>query len=37
MKDYKINIFFDDTEDTFEKLFYEGLKEFIVDKVNLHF
>lgn len=37
MKNYKINLFFEDTEETFEELFYEGLEEFIVEKVNLHF
>lgn len=35
MKNYKLNIFFEDTEETLEELFYEGLKEFIVEKVNL--
>lgn len=37
MAEYKINLFFEDTGETYEELFYEGLKEFIVEKVNLHF
>lgn len=37
MNEYKINLFFEDTEETFEELFYEALKDFIVEKVNLEF
>lgn len=37
MTEYKINLFFEDTVDTYEELFYEGLEEFIVEKVNLQF
>lgn len=37
MTEYKINLFFEDTEETFEELFYEGLKEFIESKVDLSF
>ncbi len=37
MVEYKINLFFEDTEETFEELFYEGLKEFIESKVGLSF
>lgn len=37
MTEYKINLFFEDTEETYEELFYEGLKEYIVEKINLQF
>lgn len=37
MKKYKINCFFEDVGENFDELFYKGLEDFILEKINLQF
>ncbi len=37
MSEFKLNFIFAENGDSFEELFYEGLQEFIAEKINLKF
>lgn len=37
MKEFKVNCFFEEEGENFNDLFYEGLENFILEKVNLQF
>ena len=37
MNEFKINYFFEENGENFNYLFYEGLENFILEKINLQF
>ena len=37
MNEFKINYFFEENGENFKDLFYEGLENFILEKINLQF